>query len=269
MTESKQSTLSYRVLRYTPNLVRDEWVNVGIILEDRSRQLARARLIQDEAEFIRVHRLHPNADDAVLRSLPDHFQAELAATGASSPWLERISEIFSNVLQLSEPTGVMGENLDATIDQLYHDKVAVVPRATGGAMTIENTRAWIRSKLDEVFARHRILGKMEKGIRAEQFTQQGDPMRIDYGYRLSGTHGYLQALSLARDPGQAKVLAYTAACIRARDAHAEFAVVTDGAPSLDNPRQQFIVRLFEEQKISVVPLSEAEMFAERLRMRLP
>jgi hypothetical protein len=29
-----RKTLRYRVLRYTPNLIRDEWVNVGIMLEE-------------------------------------------------------------------------------------------------------------------------------------------------------------------------------------------------------------------------------------------
>lgn len=268
MNELNGNMLSYRVLRYTPNLMRDEWVNIGIVVEDASKQVARARLIQDEAEFIRVHRLHPNADDKILRSLPEYFHGELAATGASSAWIEKMSRNLSNVLQLSDPTGIMAENLDSALEQLYRDKVAVVARAGRGAAILENTRAWIRMKLTDVFRRHRILTKMEKGIRAEQFTQPGDPMRIDYGYRFNGTRGYVQAFSLARDPSQAKALAYTAECIRARQANSEFAAITETAPLPANPRHQFILRLFDEQKISVVPLAQVEMFADRLRLRL-
>jgi hypothetical protein len=268
MSESNPNMFSYRVLRYTPNLLRDEWVNVGIILEDTKKQVARARLIEDEAEFVRVHRLHPNADDLVLRSLPNYFQRELAATGASSAWIEKIIKEFSNIVQLSEPTAVVGDDFDAKIEGLYQDLVALPPRVGRSAAILENTRAWIRMKLSDVFRRHRILAKMEKGIRAEQFTQPGDPMRIDYGYRFNGTRGYVQAFSLARDPAQAKVLAYTAECIRARQPNSEFAAITETAPLPQNPRHQFILRLFDEQKISVVPLPQVEMFAERLRMRL-
>jgi len=31
-TLEPKSTLRYRILRYTPDLVRDEWVNIGVLL---------------------------------------------------------------------------------------------------------------------------------------------------------------------------------------------------------------------------------------------
>jgi len=34
MAEETGNTLRYRVLRYTPNLIRDEWVNIGVLLEE-------------------------------------------------------------------------------------------------------------------------------------------------------------------------------------------------------------------------------------------
>jgi hypothetical protein len=268
MAESNRTMLAYRVLRYTPNLIRDEWVNIGILLEDPQKQRARARLIEDESELVRVRRLHPNADVAVLRGLPAAFQSELAATGASAAWIEKMSQNFSGVLQLSPQQGVINDDFDAELERLYQNHVAVPARIGRGAAMLENTRAWIRAKLNDVFRRHRILARMEKGIRAEQFTQPGDPMRIDFGYRYNGTRGYLQALSLGRDPAQAKVLAYTAECIRARQADSEFTAITEIAPLSANPRHQFVVRLFDEQKIAVVPLPQVEMFAERLRLRL-
>lgn len=268
MNDAEQSMLRYRVLRYMPNLVRGEWVNIGIILEDLSKQIARARVIEEDVEFVRIRRLHPNVDETILRSLQAYFQNELAATGASTAWLEKIAGNFSTTVQLSESTAVPSDNFDLTMEQLYRDKVAILPGPGRGAAILENTRVWIRMKLNDVFRRHRVLTRMEKGIRAEQFTQPGDPMRIDYGYRYNGTRGYVQALSLARDPAQAKVLAYTAECIRARQPNSEFTAITEVAPLPQNPRHQFIVRLFDEQEISVVPLPQVEAFAERLRLRL-
>lgn len=268
MAESNRRMLAYRVLRYAPNAIRDEWVNVGIVLEDLEKPRARARLMEEEAEMVRVRRLHPEADENVLRGLPALFQTELAATGAGTAWIEKIEQNLSNALQLSPRKAAMSEDFDAELERLYQHYVAVPPRAGRAGTILENTRAWIRMKLTDVFRRHRILAKMEKGVRAEQFTQAGDPMRIDFGYRYNGTRGYLQALSLAREPAQAKVLAYTAECIRARHANSEFTAITETAPLPQNPRHQFIARLFEEQKIAVVPLAQVEGFAERLRLRL-
>lgn len=269
MPETNRTTLTYRVLRYTPNLVRDEWVNVGVLLEDPQKRRARARLIEDESELVRVRRLHPNADEALLRALPAHFESQLTAAGdEATGWIGKLDSTLSNTLQFSAQKAVLAEEFDAELDRLYHDHVALPPRQGRGAAMLESTRAWIRAKLSDVFRRHKVLGKMQRGVKVEEFTQAGDPMRIDYAYRMNGTRGFVQALSLGRDPAQAKVLAYTAECIRAKHAHSEFTAITEVAPLIENSRHQFIVRLFDEQKITIVPLSQAEMFAERLRPRL-
>jgi hypothetical protein len=269
MAETNRSTLAYRVLRYTPNLIRDEWVNIGIVLEDPQRRRARARLIEEEGEFLRVRRLHPHADEALLRALPAHFESQLtAAADGAAGWIEKLDTTLSNVLQFSSQKAVLAEDFDAELDRLYHDHVALPARQGRGTALLESTRAWIRAKLSDVFRRHKILAKMQRGVKVEEFTQAGDPMRMDYAYRFNGTRGYVQALSLDRDPAQAKVLAYTAECIRAKQAHSEFTAITETAPLQDNRRHQFMVRLFDEQKIAIVPLAQVEMFVERLRPRL-
>src|SRR3989454_5864560 len=58
---------AYRILRYAPNLVRDEWVNIGVLVFDPATGERRLRLIEEAGEFARVRRLHPAADEAVLR----------------------------------------------------------------------------------------------------------------------------------------------------------------------------------------------------------
>ncbi len=267
MAEEHRNTLRYRVLRYTPNLIRDEWVNIGVLLEDVNGSRRAARLIEETSEIARVRRLHPGADENLLRALPAEFDARLRAPEAEvRVYLEKLGQTLSNVLQFSPARAVLAEDFDAEMDRLFHDHVARPPATRGGI--IENTRAWIRARLNDVFRRHRILGKLERSVRVEEFTQSGDPMRLDYAYRYNGTRGYLQALALGRDPSQAKVLAYTAECIRARTANSEFTAITEVEPAPENPRHRFVAGLLEAQHIPVVPLSGIERFAERLRPRL-
>jgi hypothetical protein len=147
-----------------------------------------------------------------------------------------------------------------------NDHVAAPHTRRGGI--VENTRSWIRARMNDVFRRHRILGKLERSVRVEEFTEPGDPLRIDYAYHYNGTRGYLQTIALGRDTSQAKVLAYTAECIRARAANSEFTAITEIAPAPENPRHQFVARLFETQHISIVPLNRLEKFADGLRPRL-
>ena len=68
----------------------------------------------------------------------------------------------------------------------------------------------------------------------------------------------LASVSLRRDIPQAKVLAYTAERIHARDSLAEVVAITETEPSPDNPRHQFVAKLFAEQKIRIGPLNRLE-----------
>jgi len=271
--------LRYRVLRYTPNLVRDEWVNIGVLLEEvpappgsgvppgPAAPRRALRVIEEAAEIARVRRLHPHADETLLRALPAEFDARLGAPEPeAAAYLEKLGDTLSNVLQFSPHKALLAGDFDSELDRLYRDHVAPPPLARGGIL--ENTRASIRARLNDVFRRHRLLGKLERSIRAEEFTEPGDPLRLDYAYRYNGTRGFLHAVALGRDPAQAKVLAYTAECVRARLAKAEFTAITEVEPARDNPRHQFAARLFESQGIAVVPLNRVEKFAVELRPRL-
>jgi hypothetical protein len=159
----------------------------------------------------------------------------------------------------------LADNFDAELDRLYREQVTPPVRRAGGLL--QNTRDWMREKLNDVFRRHRILGKLEHRVRVEGFTQPGDPMRLDYGYQ-NGVRGFIQSVSLRRDLPQAKALAYTAGCIHARDALAEITAITDTAPDAESPRHAFVEKLFAGEGIRIVAMSQVEGFAEELRQRI-
>jgi DUF3037 family protein len=69
-----ERTFAYRILRYTPNLVRDEWVNFGVLLFAPETGERRLRLIEDQDELNRVRRLHPQVDESLLLRLRDDLE---------------------------------------------------------------------------------------------------------------------------------------------------------------------------------------------------
>src|SRR5271163_4312376 len=71
--ESEKSFV-YHIVRYSPSLVRDEWVNIGVLLFEARTGAKKFRLIEEAEEFARVRRLHPQADEAVLRKLRDDLE---------------------------------------------------------------------------------------------------------------------------------------------------------------------------------------------------
>src|ERR1700738_2880271 len=77
-----EKSCAYRILRYTPNLVRDEWVNIGVLLYDPETGERRLRLIEEEEEYRRVRRVHARADEGVLRALRDDLEDRFGAARA-------------------------------------------------------------------------------------------------------------------------------------------------------------------------------------------
>lgn len=123
---------AYRILRYTPNLVRDEWVNIGVLVFDPQTGERRLRLIEEQEEYARVRRLHRQADEALLRALRDdlenRFVAARTTNGRGSSLQELLAkwnDTLANVLQLAPQKGVLSGNLDAELERLYADHVAV------------------------------------------------------------------------------------------------------------------------------------------------
>jgi len=265
MPEARFQTCVYHILRYTPNLIRDEWVNVGVLLHLPDQRQVRLRLVGDDDEFARLRRLHPEADLAVVRALQAELDARLAEHSDDiAGYIAKLDETLSNVLQLSPRKAVLTQDFDSEFDRLYRDHVAP-PRVRARAGLESGTRSALRTRINDVFRSAGVLGKIERNFAVDEFTYRGDPMRLDYAYRRNGARGFVHALALARDPAQAKALAFTAERIRSKLGSTEFAAVTETEPRPDNERHQFVVGLLSGQEIQVVPLARLVEYANRLR----
>jgi hypothetical protein len=262
----QEMTCVCRILRYTPNLFRDEHLSIGVVLHEPASGRAELRVVETESELARVRRLHPSADLDLMRRLDSELRWQMAQHGGDAQaWLARLDQTLSNTLQLSPQRAVLTTDFDAELDRIYRDQVAP-PRATRADAS--HSRAALRTRANEVFDRVGVLRHFTRGVRAEEFTYPGDPMRLDYGYRRNGTLGFLHTLALDRDLAQAKALAFTGEHIRQRAAGAEISAISEEAPQEDNPRHRFVSQLLADQGIALVPLPKLEGWARELRVRL-
>jgi Protein of unknown function (DUF3037) len=272
-----EQVLAYHVLRYVPNLVRDEWVNIGVLVFNPETGERRLRLIEEEDEYNRVRRLHPWADEALLRALRDHLENRLDTNGPGNgsnvskvSWqnvLSKWDETLSNALQIAPQKGVLADDLDAEADRLYTDHVAVPRRSP--RVGLPGGRAGIRAYCAQVFRQARLWDRIEKSVRVAEFTFPGDPARLDYSYRRNGTRGFVHTLSVTRAPQDAKSLAYNVKHIadKARY-HTEFAAVTDVRLARENDRHRFVLDTLGEAGIEPVPTEGLAVWVAKLRPSL-
>jgi Protein of unknown function (DUF3037) len=273
MPDETLQPCAYHVVRYQPNLIRDEWVNIGVMLfipgqapglgpgEGPSTGRVRQRWLEEPADLARLRRLHPAADEEILLRLPAEFERQFAGREMeAAAILEKFDETLSNAVQLAPRKGLLSRDPDAELDRLFREQVEPLREARRGAVEIR-TRNDVRARAADFFRTEKILRLMQRGVRVEEFTAPGDPMRIDFSYRRNGTRGFVHSVALGRDPGQAKLLAYTAGAIRERVPHSEFLAVTEREPAPGNTRDKFVSGILAESDVRVVPLGELRKWA--------
>ncbi len=261
MPDEALQPCAYHVVRYQPNLIRDEWVNIGVLLLDPSSGRVRQRWLEEPADFARLRRLHPAADEELLLRLPAEFDRQFAGRELDcrgDPGKIR-PDAFQRRAAFSRK-GLLARDPDAELDRIFQEQVEPLREARRGAAEIR-TRSDVRAQAADYFRSEKILRLMQRGVRVEEFTVPGDPMRIDFSYRRNGTRGFVHAVALGRDPGQAKLLAFTADAIRERVEHSEFLAVTEREPARGNVRDQFVTGVLADNGIRVVPLPELRKWA--------
>jgi hypothetical protein len=124
----------------------------------------------------------------------------------------------------------------------------------------------MRSYCSQVFRQALLWDRIQRSVRAEEFTLPGDPMRIDYSYRSNGTRGFVQTHSVTRAPADAKVFAYTAERITAKSSlKTEFAAVTDVALNPGNDRHRFVRDTLRDVGIEPIPMEGFAVWVAKLK----
>ena len=273
------SMFAYHVLRYASDLVRDEWLNIGVIVFDPLTGALRLRLVEEQDEYARIRRLQPAADEDVLRGFRDELEdrfstylrnrrAEMADTPAVGEELQKLIESWNNTLsnglQLAPQKGVHADDLDVELERLYTEHVA--PPRKVIRVGAPGSRAMIRGYCSQVWKAAGLWDRIQKSVRVAEFTFPGDPMRIDYSYRRNGTRGYVQTLSVSRAPADCKLYAYTAARIAARAPFAsEFAAVTDVPLLAENERHCFVRDTLRDAGIEPIGMDHFATWVPKLK----
>ena len=262
----------FSLIRYVPDVVKGEFTNIGVLLREAGESRTEVRFTRD---WSRVKCMDPDADVGLLESLEAEIATRLLRGVEervnTKPVLETLEDSLSNSVQLSEMRGTLAESLPAEMEQLM--RMYVEPLKLQGAKKKQSGRAAIVSSMRDEFERAGIWRLMRKRIAASQYTQPGDPLKLDCGYR-NGRVKMFQAVSLEGDVEMAKGLAYSAEELRSGVLQVEgielelTAIIEPIAGVVDAEQYSFGVSVMEREAIRVLTVADVGRIADTARREL-
>jgi hypothetical protein len=243
------------VLRYAPDAVKNEFINVGLVLLPPAGG-AQVRFTRD---WSRVLCLDPEADVEMLQALEQDLRNQLREmNGDHDLILRRIQDSFSNAIQPSEFQACLASSAVAEADELarlYLER----PRRRQQARE-PSGRVAIVARMRSEFEAAGVWPLMQEKIPVSRYTRSGDPLKIDCGYSPNGTVKLFHAVTLSSDVNAAKVLAFSfpqlAQGIRKAEGKQALltAIVEDNLPA-DDESVAFARDTLEQNAIRIAPVS--------------
>jgi hypothetical protein len=279
------------LVRYVPDIVKGEFVNIGVLLreandssaasESAQRNPMRVRFTRD---WSRVRCIDASADLALLEDLEQEIGRRLSEGPIQrepASLLSVLQASLSNSIQMTEPRAALAENLTTELEQLMRLYVEPTAQASQPKPSRKATgRVAIQAAMRTHFERADAWQMMNKRIAAERYTRRGDPLKLDCGYRKDAqTLRIFHAVSLDSDLEMAKVLAFMSPQLRAGVARVEQAtleltavveplrsVAADGGELQE--RYRFGVETMEREQIRVITTNDLERAAATARQEL-
>ncbi len=271
MNVAERRRCEFSLIRYVPDPVKNEFVNIGVLLREASQDGAAKTELRFTQDWKRVRCVDPHADVHMLEALEGELRERI-----TSPELMRIlGESLSNVVQMTEPKACLADTFQTQIDQLMRlyvetHKIEREAKRSGRAAILVETR--------RVFERQGVWKYMRHQIAAEPYLGEGDSLKLDFGYRPNGVIKMFQAVSLDSELTSAKSLAFSAQALTEGLAKIDQATlqltaiveaVSDVAEDGENRKQyKRGVDLMERNQIRVWPLSQVARLAEVARAEL-
>jgi hypothetical protein len=267
--ESELKECSYFLVRYVPDVVKQEFINIGVFLFCPAEQFLDC-LFSDDSRHLK--RFHPQADTEFFKLLQTDFEEQIKKREEDLEGYIREMQSYSNLIQLSPPRTCLSADLPAQLQDLFQRYVGV--RLAGPAE--QNTRMRIKLRMTQSLRQSAVLGHklFEKHIPAAQWTGAGDPFVFDFGYKPpeqagkpNGRPRLIHTLSLQRDEELAKALMWTFDRVLRKE-RSDLTVGHEDNPDPSDPQVRFSQDVLKREHVRLVPVSGFDEYAQSIRAEL-
>jgi len=261
--------LEFFLLRYMPDAVKEEFVNIGVVMFEpgKSSGFADVRFTRN---WNRVLCLDPGADIEFLQALERDLREQLQSVKDSEYLLSKLRDSFSNLLLVSPTRGALVEEPVKefeVVSKLYLENVHRPKRR------VISGRERILAGMREEFEQAGVWKLLLHGVPVAPYTRAGDPLNFDFGYRVGDSMKFFHAVTLKASVDQAMMLAARYPAIASKMAEKNkvtpyFTAVVDDSLDKKNERIQFALEMMQESRIKVAAAAEMPQIAELARQEL-
>lgn len=285
MADLKQC--EFFLLRYVPDVVKGEFVNVGVVLLESSGEETAFTDVRLTRDWRRARCLDPELDIGLLEALEQDLRTKLQSRvpeiinyrGPMSrrEWLmELIDRSWSGTLQMTSAAAVLTESPETEMGVLA--KTYLESQARAKSERAARGRQAIYQAMRGAFEDAGVWALMQKDIAAAEFTRPGDPFKVDCGYQPNGVLHMFHALSLAEQAGSAQVnaakaLAFSYAemregLIERRHVESDLTAVVEDGLDIEDVSVGFALATLAASDVQVARIAELPSVAERVRVEM-
>lgn len=256
MAETQKQNCKFLLLRYVPDAVKSEFVNIGLVLLPPQGQPE----LRFDKDWSRLRGLYPQADIELLEA----FRHELSEEKDIEAMLKKMEDSFSNALQISEFKACLTTSPAEEADKLARIYLEAPRHARAREMS---AREVMRREMERAFRSTGAWSGMQHEIAVSDYTGSGDPLIIDCGYGHGPTVKLFHATPLKSGVNAAKALAFSfpAMAQAIQDKHGSgtqlTAIVEEGLDR-DNDAVRFSLGALRQQAIEIAAIGELPRLAQ-------
>lgn len=198
----------YTIVKFIPDLMRNEPINIGLIIHCPQEGYIRTDFADRKASIISRYNedIEPKVVQHIINDLMQNFDNESFILGDhkmgsfdDDKLLHQMSAAHSNQLQFTKPKGIITQDLDKEFDRLFEDLIFKEELVKKYKAIEERTmKSNVRKRFDEFGLIKNNIVK-ENHVEIDRF---GDLIKIDFKY-VNGKPNLIKNISLdtiSKDP---------------------------------------------------------------------
>jgi Protein of unknown function (DUF3037) len=266
--------LEFFLLRYVPNAVRGEFVNIGLVMTESGGDGGGFAGVHFTANWHRARCLDPNIDVKMLQAIGREMERRLKDVQQRALLLHEMMDSYSNTLQLSPIQRCIAENPAEELKDLAK-KLVEMPTIWSPPTDIQPKkigRKWIHAGMTEAFVTAGVWEFLVKDFPASTYTNPADDFVLDFAYPVGNELKIFHAVSLAAVGPETRMfplrVAKIASRMRKKKVLPSFMAVVEDQFDKEEKAVKSVLAFMEDEKIRVARLREMPLTADVVRKEL-